>query len=130
MNLNPMLIWYRKETLHTTAVRINSLKNVFAKGYEGGWSEEIFFIDKIYDSFLPFMYKIRDHKGEVIKGRFYEQELQSIILPKNKVYKIEKILGYKTVKKIKYGLVKWLGYPNSSNSWEPLSEIENIEKNE
>ena len=107
-------------------VRINSLKNVFAKGYEGGWSEEIFFIDKIYDSFLPYMYRIRDSNSELIKGRFYEQELQGVAAPKNKIYKIEKILGYKTEKGIKYGLVKWLGYPSASNSWEPVNKIKQI----
>jgi hypothetical protein len=108
-------------------VRINSLKNVFAKGYEGGWTEEIFKVDKIYSTFSPIMYRVRDHKNEVIKGRFYEQELQAVNEKADKLYKIEKILDYKTVRGKKFALVKWLGYHSSSNSWEPLSEVKKIQ---
>src|SRR6266481_5750261 len=57
------------------AVRITISKSPFTKGYTGNFTDEIFYIDKIYHQYLPFMYRIRDTTGEIIKGRFYEQEL-------------------------------------------------------
>ena len=41
---------------------------------------------------------------------------------------IEKILGWKNIKGKKYGLVKWVGYDNSYNSYEPEEEIKDIWK--
>ena len=58
----------------------------------------------------PGVYKITDYNGEEIQGTFYEQELQSST---QEVFKIEKV-----VKKGKaQSLVKWVGYPETFNSW-------------
>lgn len=37
----------------------------------------------------------------------------------NKFYEVEKIKGSKTIKKQKYYLVKWKGYSEKENTWEP-----------
>ena len=57
-------------------------------------------------------YKIKDLNDEIIKGIFYERELQKT---KNisQVYIIEKIIRRN---KNKY-FVKWRGYSNDFNSW-------------
>ncbi len=108
-------------------VRLNILKGNFEKGYTGNWKIEIFYIDKIYDKYLPFMYRVRDSTGEKIKGRFYEIELQAIIVPKDKEYLIEKIVDRRQLKgKKPEVLIKWLGYPDSANTWEPESSIRNL----
>ena len=75
------------------------------------WSEELFKIYKINKSNV-ISYKIKDMNDEIIKGIFYEKELQ---LTKNTTgeYIIEKIL--KTNKNKIY--VKWRGYSNNFNSW-------------
>ena len=75
------------------------------------WSEELFKIYKINKSNV-ISYQIKDMNDEVIKGIFYEKELQ---LTKNNTgeYIIEKIL--KTNKNKMY--VKWKGYSNTFNSW-------------
>ena len=59
--------------------------------------------------------------GEIIKGIFYERELQ---LTKNIIgeYVIEKVL--KTKGNQMY--VKWRGYSNKFNSWINKSDIKNI----
>lgn len=39
------------------------------------------------------------------------------------VYEVEKICDAKVVKNKTFYLVKWLGYPDSQNTWEPSSNI-------
>ena len=75
------------------------------------WSEELFKIYKVGKSNV-MIYQLRDMNDEIIKGIFYEKELQ---LSKNTTgeYIIEKIL--KTNKNRMY--VKWRGYSNNFNSW-------------
>ena len=75
------------------------------------WSEQLYKIYKINVSNI-ITYQLKDMNDEIIKGQFYEKELQ---LTKNTTGEniIEKIL--KTNKDKIY--VKWCGYDNSFNSW-------------
>ena len=75
------------------------------------WSEELFRIYKINKSNV-ITYQLKDMNDEIIKGIFYEKELQ---LTKNTTgeYIIEKIL--KTKGNQIY--VKWRNYDSSFNSW-------------
>ena len=75
------------------------------------WSEQLYKIYKIHKSNV-ITYQLKDMNDEIIKGQFYEKELQ---LTKNTTgeYIIEKIL--KTNKDKIY--VKWRNYDNSFNSW-------------
>ena len=75
------------------------------------WSEELFKIYKINKSNV-ITYQLKDMNNEIIKGQFYEKELQ---LTKNieGQYIIEKILKIKENKMY----VKWRGYSNNFNSW-------------
>ena len=50
----------------------------FRKGYLGEWSEKIFKIASQLPT-LPVTYEVKDLSGELIKGRFYEPELQKIL---------------------------------------------------
>ena len=50
-------------------VRISKYKNIFAKGYTQNWSEEVFIITKIKNTF-PWTYVISDLNGEPIVGTF------------------------------------------------------------
>ena len=75
------------------------------------WSEELFRIYKINKSNV-ITYQLKDMNDEIIKGIFYEKELQ---LTKNTTgeYIIEKVL--KTKRNKIY--VKWRNYDSSFNSW-------------
>ena len=75
------------------------------------WSEELFKIYKINKSNV-ITYQLKNMNDEIIKGIFYEREIQ---LSKNITgkYIIKKIL--KTNKNKIY--VKWRGYNSSFNSW-------------
>ena len=81
------------------------------------WSEELFKIHSINKSNV-IAYKIKDLNDEIIKGIFYEKELQK---SKNTsgVYIIEKIIRKN---KNKY-FVKWRGYSNDFNSWVDEDDI-------
>ena len=103
-------------------VRITRKKKLFEKGYTANWTNKIYTIDKLLPT-LPPTYKIKTDRGDVLEGSFYEQELQ---LNKVDHFMIEKILGWKNIKKKKYGLVKWVGYDDSYNTWEPEKEIKDL----
>ena len=49
-------------------------------------------------------YEVKDLSGELIKGSFYEPELQKILKTRKRGGKIEY-------------LVSWKGYPSKFNSW-------------
>ena len=53
---------------------------VFRKGYEMGWSVEVFTIDAILSRDKVIVYRLRDLNGDAIKGTFYEPELQKVRL--------------------------------------------------
>src|SRR5271163_5186540 len=59
-------------------VRIKQSKRTFRKGYEPAWTEEIFTIAELYPS-DPATYILKDFLGEVIKGKFYEAEIQPVV---------------------------------------------------
>ena len=90
-------------------VRITRKKQTFEKGYTPRWTEEIFTVSKIQYT-DPITSKIVDENKEEIRGTFYEQELQKTT---QEMFRIEKVLKRKGNK----SLVKWLGYPDSFNSW-------------
>lgn len=91
-------------------VRISKYKSCFEKGYTPNWSTEIFKIIRIQNT-SPLTYLLQDKNGQPILGAFYAQELQRTKYPD--IYLVEKVLK-KRKNKV---LVKWLGLPNSENSW-------------
>jgi len=98
-------------------VRISKSKKIFEKGYTPNWTIEYFIIDRLIPS-TPPTYSLKDLLDEKIEGIFYESELQKVEQT-SEVYRIEKILDSKIQKKRKFVLVKWLGWPDKFNSWEP-----------
>lgn len=97
-------------------VRISKFKDIFEKGYTPNWSPEIFQIVHVNRKY-PVTYKLKDYENQIIKGQFYQKELQ---LTKNhETYLVEKIVK----KQGDQVLVKWLGFDNKHNSWINKSEI-------
>src|SRR6218665_2202756 len=90
-------------------VRITNKKGTFEKGYTPRWTEEVFTVSRIQNTGHP-TYKITDYNDEEIQETFHEQELQKTT---QNIFRIEKILRKRGEK----ALVKWLGYPESFNSW-------------
>jgi transposase InsO family protein len=97
-------------------VRLSMTRAVFRKGYVGNWTGEIFTVVAQYPT-VPVTYGIADANSEVIKGKFYEEELQLVQKPSDEFYEVEKILRKrKRGNKTEY-FVKWKHYPDSMNSW-------------
>ena len=100
-------------------VRISISRYAFKRGYQQNWSEEYFTVVERNDT-IPRTYILKDLHGETLKGRFYEQELQSIDPPSK--FKVEKVLKKKDGKYY----VKWKGWPSSYNSWVNSDDVSAI----
>ena len=103
-------------------VRLSKTKQVFAKGYLPGWTEEIFQVAAIMKQYQPIQYTVKDYAGNVIQGSFYRAELQKVKKPET--YMIEAIVKQRKNKqsgRMQY-LVKWLGYGAEYNTWEYLDK--------
>ena len=94
-------------------VRITKKKGIFEKGYTPRWTEEIFTIAQALAT-QPPTYRLKDYKGEEIKGSFYEPELQRT---DQDIFRIDKILSRRIRNGEKEIRVKWRGYPKTFNSW-------------
>ena len=97
-------------------VRISKARKIFKKGYLPNWSQEIFVVHRV-QRIAPVMYIIKDQLGEVLKGSFYEEELERVIKKSTDLYQVETVLQERTRRGRKEVLVKWLGYSEQFNQW-------------
>lgn len=98
-------------------VRISKARRVFKKGYLPSWTLELFTVEAVLRT-TPTTYTIKDDHDEVLKGTFYDQELQKV--GEKDQYDIEAVLDQRLDKKGKREyLVKWVGYDSSFNQWIP-----------
>lgn len=58
-------------------VRVSNPKTVFEKGYKPMWSTEKFSVVRVLQR-EPVVYVIKDENDNIIKGNFYESELQKV----------------------------------------------------
>ena len=103
-------------------VRISKARRVFAKGYLPGYTREYFTVQKVLRNSTPVAYKLIDQAGSPIDGIFYNEELVKVSVPEKKEYLIERVLR----KTKTTAFVKWLGYPESFNSWVPLNRLRRL----
>ena len=96
-------------------LRISKYKNIYAKGYNPNWSEEVFMIKKVRNT-VPWTYVINDLNGEENIGTFFEKQLQN---PNQKELRIEKVIKAKDDKLY----VKLKGFNDSFNSWIDKKDI-------
>jgi len=73
---------------------------------------------------IPPTYTLKEYDGTDLSGIFYNEELIKVIVPKDSLFKIEKIIRERGKGKKKEYLVKWLGYPDHYNSW--ISNIQHV----
>ena len=102
-------------------VRISGARTAFERGYTHKWTREIFVVAEVRHWERPVVYVIDDLGGERVRGTFYEQELQRVDEPE--VFDVEKIVRRRGRGDRREFLVKWLGYPESFNSWVRASDF-------
>lgn len=109
-------------------VRISRERHIFEKGYEKGWSEEIFKIVKVKKRQNLFIYELCDLEGEDIEGFFYPEELSLVHSERvsREEYKINEILKTRGKGAKKEYFVSWVGYPDKFNSWILASEVKKL----
>ena len=97
-------------------VRLRQSRRAFVKGYLPSWTEEIFVINARVPTDPP-TYGVKDLADEIVRGRFYEPELQKIVVKEDCAFKVDKILKTRRrAGKIQY-FVHWSGYPSKFDSW-------------
>lgn len=52
------------------------------------------------------------------------QSIESSVEKVTNVYEVEEILDVKTIKKTKHCLVRWKGFDEEHNSWEPRKNLQ------
>ena len=80
----------------------------FKKGYLPGWTEEVFLVKQIYTTKPVVTYKLTEWDGTPIKGTFYQEDVQKVIVPDDTLFRIDQVLK----RKGKQVFVSWKGWPN------------------
>jgi len=96
-------------------VRISRIKKTFEKGYAPSWSTAVYQVAEVLTT-NPVTYKLKDRKGNILEGSFYEQELQKTKLDKLLIVKIVKKKGNRF-------LVQYHGYTDEFNEWLTKDDI-------
>ena len=121
---NEYLIWnrlYRKRLRKRARpklrvgdkVQLNEKQRVFDKGYLPGWTEEVFLVQGIASTRPVVTYTLTEWNEKPIKGTFYEQDVQKVVLPDEALFRVEKVLK----RKGNQVFVAWKGWPKEYNSW-------------
>ena len=100
-------------------VRISLHKQLFEKEATASWTEEIFRIHSLVFN-DRVMYTLEDLAGEQLRGNYYQEQLQAT---NQNIYRIDKILRKRTRAGHAEVLVKWSGYSDNFNSWEPANYV-------
>ena len=105
-------------------VRVSYLSNKFTRAFDQQFSRETFVVtDRYRKSGIP-LYKIKDLNDEPVEGTFYSSELQKVNIDKDGLWKVEKVLKTRKRKGVKEYYIKWLGFPDTFNSW--TTDVESL----
>ena len=105
-------------------VRLNKKFRHFKKGYLPGWTEEVFAVRQIKPGIIP-TYKIEELDGTLVKGTFYEQDLQKVNVKDDDLFRVDKVVKQKGNKV----LIRWKGWPDKYNSWIERSSLKKLGNN-
>ena len=107
-------------------VRISYLKTAFQREYQQKWTGELFkVVQRFARDGIP-VYRLKDWNDEDIEGTFYEQELQSVRVDPDSLFKVEKVLKRRSRNGRREVLVRWLHWPKKYDSWIPASDLRDL----
>jgi len=95
------------------------------KSYYPMWTDMVYKVHQIYNKLIKPQYTI-EIDGDILKRRYYPEELQKVKIDPNTLWLIEKKLKYRYRNGQKQVLVKWKGYPAKFNQWIPADQIQNL----
>ena len=104
-------------------VRIWKDKHAFQRGYSEKFTREFFKIIKIMQNLPVPRYVLADSAGEVVKGKFFEDELTRF--EPSDLFEIEVLRKRKRGRKTEH-LVHYIGYPSSMDQWIPEKNLEKL----
>lgn len=105
-------------------VRIAKSRTAFTKEAYDMYSEEVYTVSRVCPG-PPIYYRIADLAGEVIEGRFYNNELTKTVRPGRFI--IENVLRRNVlIDGVRHHFVSWRGYPASFNSFVEAKNVINI----
>jgi len=93
-------------------VRLNKKFRTFKKGYLPGWTKEVFVVRSVKGGKVP-TYKVEEWDGSLLRGTFYEQDLQKVNVKDDDLFRVEKIVKRKWDKVLE----RWRGWPVKYDSW-------------
>lgn len=99
-------------------VRAQKSRTKFFRSFHETYSVPVYQVDEVLENLPSTMYTLRDLDDEIMAGKYYESELQSVrLLP----FKIDKVFRNKHRQNQTTGerefLVRWQGLPTSRNSY-------------
>lgn len=89
----------------------------FKKGYLPQWTEEVFLIKQVVSG--PVTTCDQEFDGTPVKGTFYDEDLQKVIVDDDTLSRVEKVLK----RRGKQALVRWKGWPSIYDSWVSQSDL-------
>lgn len=96
-------------------VRFSNTRGIYSRGFDEEFNIEVCRIKSVLTNMPIVMYELYEYDGKTeIKGKWYESELTPW---KGSTFKVEEVLKTRKRKGVQEYLVKWLGYPNSYNSY-------------
>jgi hypothetical protein len=108
-------------------VRLYKYPTKFTRGYHERFTRELFEIVKVNRRMPIPTYSVKScDTNDVIKGSFYNNELQKV---SGDVFKVEKVLKRRTVSGQRQLYVKWLDFGNHHNSWINEGDVEEVFEN-
>lgn len=99
------------------SVKISAFQYPFQREYDQHFTSEVFIVTDKRKKGDISLYKIKDMNNSGIIGEFQDQELTKVIVPKDKVYKINKVIKKRRRNKKTEYFVSWQGWPKQFNSW-------------
>lgn len=93
-------------------VRLSKRVRTFKKGYLPRWTEEVFVVSRVVPGPVT-TYRVEEMDGTPLRGTFYEQDLQKVIVDEKTLWRVDKVLKRRPGRM----LVSWKGWPAKYNSW-------------
>lgn len=103
-------------------VRVALDAGTFRKGYKGFWTTEIYIVETVKHHYPYVKYRLKDKDGDILKGLFYEQQLQRVKTGSERFTDVN-ILQRKKIKGKDFVLVSWKNESPHLKRWIPISQL-------